>query len=548
MYCTKCGKQIDDNSNFCFYCGNRVGESNQQQVNQNTQQYKMYEQFSPSLGIGRKFVFTDKSLIYGNTEYLYSELSNINLLVVPTNAIGNGTANVVAKGKTLVLAYDFSQKERFLKAVEYANEQIDSAQGKSKKYKYVIKDSNGSRIEVFEDYLIFYHLPYGFTKMISNTMSGGIQKSIISFSDITDIIFTEPTELNEGNIKFTYKYNNQEVTSNSFPVSNDNLEIAKEILDFIESNRNKTNEFEEEHYNENDYFEPVKGESKTFPFCGKTLTINANVDVLNTYRLKYRALAMKYADKFEKKYNLRISDLDTFIEFFPKIYYSNLDYLLKISMDIFVSEGVWTVTYDSFKEKHINDFHLGIDDYNAMVKSIKVTEQNNQNAVKGAMGFVPHLRGGGFGLKGAMKGIATATAFNVARDAIESSAMKTTNLKPNQKNELYNRINFQNLFYRVFLDYWQVYLSLAIILKNNGKDIWFPSKESTQQASNIFQNLSNPRFPQERLAEVFLQILSTNPYKIEYHKFMVSKFNENNEASDIANYFGYTDFNNPRII
>lgn len=27
MFCTKCGKQIKDNSNFCSFCGNKVGNT-----------------------------------------------------------------------------------------------------------------------------------------------------------------------------------------------------------------------------------------------------------------------------------------------------------------------------------------------------------------------------------------------------------------------------------------------------------------------------------------------------------------------------------------
>ena len=59
--------------------------------------------------------------------------------------------------------------------------------------------------------------------------------------------------------------------------------------------------------------------------------------------------------------------------------------------------------------------------------------------------------------------------------------------------------------------------------------------------------MSNPNFPQDKLLDVFLDILKTNPYKAEYHKFMISRFGENEETTAIKNYFGYTDFDHPRI-
>ena len=55
---------------------------------------------------------------------------------------------------------------------------------------------------------------------------------------------------------------------------------------------------------------------------------------------------------------------------------------------------------------------------------------------------------------------------------------------------------------------------------------WWLTNETTQQANNIFQNMSNPNFPQDKLLDVFLDILKTNPYNTEYHKFMLSRFGE----------------------
>lgn len=68
-----------------------------------------------------------------------------------------------------------------------------------------------------------------------------------------------------------------------------------------------------------------------------------------------------------------------------------------------------------------------------------------------------------------------------------------------------------------------------------------------QQAKNIFENLSNPNFPQDKIAEAFIQIIEINPYNVDYHKFMTSKFGETEETINIRNYFGFTNLENPRI-
>ena len=95
-----------------------------------------------------------------------------------------------------------------------------------------------------------------------------------------------------------------------------------------------------------------------------------------------------------------------------RIYDSKLEPLVKKAADLLICQGIWTVTYEAFWQQQKEDFHLAIDDYNSMIDSFNLTLENNQKAISGIMGFVPNLVGGGFGLSGALKGVAKATAVN----------------------------------------------------------------------------------------------------------------------------------------
>lgn len=44
----------------------------------------MYEEFIPTMGLGKRFVFTENSLIFGTKEYAYSQLSPITLVTAAT--------------------------------------------------------------------------------------------------------------------------------------------------------------------------------------------------------------------------------------------------------------------------------------------------------------------------------------------------------------------------------------------------------------------------------------------------------------------------------
>ena len=292
---------------------------------------------------------------------------------------------------------------------------------------------------------------------------------------------------------------------------------------------------------EQELWEPIKGQLRTFSLYGKTFEVPENLDLFNSYRLKFKEIARKYADRAEAEYKTRIRDFISFIEFFPKIYAENLSPIIQRAVDILVSEEVWTVTFESLFDQHTNDFHLAIDDYNIILESADLTVQKIEQAAANIMSFVPNMVGGGFGLKGALKGMAIAGTFNAVRDGIENSAIKNAaNIKPAQQAELYGRIKQDILFERIFADYWNVYHSLVWTLNQNGHDIWWQTKDVDQQAKNIFKNLSNPNFPQAKVLDALIALLELNPYSPEYYDFAISHFGQSEEVTKIKEFFGYT--------
>ena len=278
------------------------------------------------------------------------------------------------------------------------------------------------------------------------------------------------------------------------------------------------------------------------------LEVSENMDTFNTYRLRFRNIAIRYANEASVAYYANVYDLNTFMDFFPRIYTEKLGHIVQIAVDILILEGIWTITYDSFMQQHSTDYHLVVDDLETMANSIMLTAEANVQATAGLMSFIPNLVGGGFGFAGALKGIAGAAVFNIVRDGVEASALNSaTKLKPAQQLELYQRINPQNLLHNLFLDYWRVFLSLVNALNQNGQHIWWPDDESIGKSSNIFKNISNPNFPKDRVLGAILDIIKINPYNAEYHKFIISRFGETEEVAAINDYFGYTNFDDSRI-
>lgn len=112
---------------------------------------------------------------------------------------------------------------------------------------------------------------------------------------------------------------------------------------------------------------------------------------------------------------------------------------------------------------------------------------------------------------------------------------------------MFGRVNPDNLFNRVFCDYWNVFMTLVSCMAQNGKEIWISDPSAIQQAQNIMKNLTNPNFPQDKTTEVVIQILTTCPYNIDFQKMLITRFGNTEEVKSINDYFGYTSFDDIHV-
>ncbi len=246
------------------------------------------------------------------------------------------------------------------------------------------------------------------------------------------------------------------------------------------------------HSDRQDFFGRVVGTRKSFPLFQYSLIISPDKDVFNTYRLKFRELAIKYANKFIREYGLLIVSYESFIQFFPAVYFSNMEYLIHAALDCLNAENVRTQTFDSFYRQHKSNYHAALDFYNSV-----------------------NAKGMSF----------PAQRVNLFRSLVPSA-----------------------LFHNVYLDYWQVFLTLISHLRANGKNIWWGTNAMASRANALLNNLSDPRFPREYANSLVFQILGLYPYSKPLFYRMTRMYGDTQEIAAIRQYFGYTDMSNPRIL
>lgn len=507
------------------------------------------QNFSAKWNLGTPFAITNEGLVYGNTTYPYSRLSAITLITAPANSLLNGVAQVTVDHRNVLqLCYEYSQHQAFLQAMGYANEQINQQSANTKKYKYLLQAENGNKVEVYDSYLVLYCDDSGIMTALKLVKQSTVLTRTIMLADLLDVVYTAPTDYAPGSLCFLDREMPQPESKNTITVSFTNAALAQSIADYVaeykHSDDRKSDVLELPHLE----YEPVIGTELVFPFMGSMLTVPAEVDVANTYRKNYRQLATACVDRFKQQYQMKIHDYRSFMLEFPNVYNENMEPLLQYSMDVLIAEDIWTITKEAFTEAQKAQYNRGYADFEAMYNAGQKTVEANKQYVATATNMPKITHAGGFGFSNAMKAMNKANAYNTLSDLLSKTTQSNTTMNTAQQWELFNRLNLENIALRVYCDYWNMWLLLIGILQKNGKNYRTRITAGNNDHASIFQNLSNPNFPQDRIPGILLEIIQANPYKKDYYVFMKKHFGETEEVNAICEYFGYGDLNDPRTL
>lgn len=189
----------------------------------------------------RPWGVTDDHFLYGKKKFAYGELDYIRLVNLGGIIMG-GTLNFSVKGKIYTGNFRWRDYPTALEAVRFATEKMEEAKGIVKNYKYFLWSHTGTKLEVYDTYLVIYFMPSG---NFSNLVRGGdLGGKRIDFVDITSVQFKEVTTA-IGFIQFSYagsvesKGGVQSAVNdeNTIPFRSNQEKEAKEIYDYIIARR-----------------------------------------------------------------------------------------------------------------------------------------------------------------------------------------------------------------------------------------------------------------------------------------------------------------------
>ncbi len=277
------------------------------------------------------------------------------------------------------------------------------------------------------------------------------------------------------------------------------------------------------------------GEEKDFSIQGNVIHVTSELDLCMKYRDKFIECANYYTDRFKYKYDMCATDFDAFLNYFKPMYLEGLTPMLKRAYSLFLPLGIFDSDIETFTNLHLERYSRAYESF-ATIAGIEL--QNNINAAQAgnAVGNSITMRGGGFGFKGAMKGVAQAELFNLGMGALGKLVEHQSKMSQEEKAAAWEKFNKEAFFEEVLSDYTNTFFTLIQCLSEHSLigDVTVIMSKETQ---TIFTNLQNPMFPEDKFIPTAVKIISTNPFVEPFYNVLEKKLGSTDEINAVKTYF-----------
>ena len=279
----------------------------------------------------------------------------------------------------------------------------------------------------------------------------------------------------------------------------------------------------------------LTGEERTFSLDGNTLFVSSTLDACMQYRVYFRTSAKYYAERFKFKYEKCVQDFDSLLYYFSDMYLDGLREIVARAYSLFLPFGIFNVDIESFSKKHVETYKKAVDSYTTMA-DIEQSKNQAANNLGNQIGGAVQMQDGGFGFKGAMKGMAQAEAFNLGMGLLGKYVASQNKMTQEDKAKVFAEFRQDIFFQEVYSDYFNVFFSWIQTLADQGVLSGTTIKIS-KEFNMILINLKNPMFPQDKFAETLIRLISDNPFIPECFDLLQQKYGQTEEVQKIIDYF-----------
>lgn len=279
-----------------------------------------------------------------------------------------------------------------------------------------------------------------------------------------------------------------------------------------------------------------------FKILDNEISFSDNIENYNIIWKKVSVQKEYYTNDFITKYDEwnNIDNVSAYIRIYGK---QTIENIFKSFSDIFMEKGMFDfgIHYlygHPLYSTYINNFSQSINDVEETLSYIKLNQQQAEYERDLAKESRFRLQGGGFGLSGAVKGIITAEAINLASGIAYSAFNAVGNLftymsTSSSKSELYRKSK------SYLLSALQKDISnLAIIIADLiGNAVHLDAK----MAKSIIDNIDNNVITNDFIEKALVKGLESDPYNETLYKYFI--YYRKNSEDDILQMSKYFNIN-----
>lgn len=180
------------------------------------------------------------------------------------------------------------------------------------------------------------------------------------------------------------------------------------------------------------------GNSKQFELDGNIINVSQELDTCFQYKDLFKQSAQYYANRFEFRYHQCVKDYDTLLHYFEDMYMEGLAPMLERAYSLFLVFGVFNVDKQTFYNYQLDTYNRAVTSYSTML-GITLEKKQSADSFGNKLGNSVRLQGGGFGLKGAAKGIAKAETFNFGMSALGKFVSHQLQMSDEEKAQIFSK-------------------------------------------------------------------------------------------------------------
>ena len=270
---------------------------------------------------------------------------------------------------------------------------------------------------------------------------------------------------------------------------------------------------------------------------GNIINVSQELDTCFQYKDLFKQSAQYYANRFEFRYHQCVKDYDTLLHYFEDMYMEGLAPMLERAYSLFLVFGVFNVDKQTFYNYQLDTYNRAVTSYSTML-GITLEKKQSADSFGNKLGNSVRLQGGGFGLKGAAKGIAKAETFNFGMSALGKFVSHQLQMSDEEKAQIFSKFKEDVFFKEVYNDYLCTFFSMIQFLADNGilKQIY---TKTGNEYNTMINNLKNPMFPKDKVGQLLADMISKYPFAQAEYELLINVYGENDETREIINYFNF---------